>query len=48
MSETMLHIFRQALAVTGKGMLSLFIFMFLFFLLLLLVDRIFPGSELDD
>jgi hypothetical protein len=45
MSESVLKIFNQALAVTGKGMLALFAFMFLFFVLLLLVDRIFPGRE---
>jgi hypothetical protein len=45
MSESVLRIFRQALAVTGKGMLALFVFMFLFFVLLLLIDRIFPGKD---
>ncbi len=45
MSETVIRVFRQALAITGKGMLALFAFMFLFFILLLLVDRIFPGRE---
>jgi hypothetical protein len=44
MSETVLRIFKQALAVTGKGMLALFIFMFLFFVLLVLVDKMFPGK----
>ena len=43
MPETVLRVFQQALAVTGKGMLALFIFMFLFFVLLVLVDKIFPG-----
>jgi len=45
MSETVLHVFKQTLAVTGKGMLALFIFMFLFFILLILVDKVFPGRE---
>jgi len=45
MSETVLRIFKQALAVSGKGMLALFAFMLLFFVLLVLVDRIFPGRE---
>jgi len=45
MSEAVLRIFKQALAVTGKGMLALFIFMFLFFVLLVLVDRVFPGGD---
>jgi hypothetical protein len=45
MSESVLKIFNQALAVTGKGMLALFAFMFLFFILLLLIDRIFPGRD---
>jgi hypothetical protein len=45
MSEAVLKIFKQALAVTGKGMLALFAFMILFFFLLVLVDRIFPGKE---
>ncbi|HEX7503004.1 MAG TPA: hypothetical protein VF451_06255 [Acidobacteriota bacterium] len=45
MSETVLRIFKQALAVSGKGMLALFAFMILFFVLLVLVDRIFPGRE---
>jgi hypothetical protein len=48
MSESVLKIFNQALAVTGKGMLALFAFMFLFFVLLLLVDRIFPGRENEN
>jgi len=48
MSEAVLKVFKQALNITGKGMLALFIFMFLFFILLLLVDRIFPGREEDD
>lgn len=37
-------IFREALEVTGKGMIALFAFMFVFFLLLVLLDRIFPGD----
>jgi hypothetical protein len=45
MSGTVLRVFKQALAVTGKGMLALFAFMFLFFILLLVIDRIFPGRE---
>ena len=45
MPETVMRIFKQALAVTGKGMLALFIFMFLFFILLLLIDKVFPGRE---
>ena len=45
MSETVWRIFKQALAVSGKGMLALFAFMFLFFVLLLLVDKVFPGQE---
>jgi hypothetical protein len=45
MSEAVMRIFNQALAVSGKGMLALFIFMFLFFILLVVVDRIFPGRE---
>ena len=45
MSETVLKIFKQALAVTGKGMLALFVFMLLFFVLLVLVDRSFPGGK---
>jgi hypothetical protein len=45
MSETVMRIFRQALAVSGKGMLALFIFMFLFFILLILVDKLFPGKD---
>ena len=45
MSEAVMRIFKQALAVTGKGMLALFIFMFLFFVLLLLIDRGFPGGD---
>jgi hypothetical protein len=48
MSETVLRIFKQALAVTGKGMLALFAFMILFFVLLVLVDRIFPGQESEQ
>jgi hypothetical protein len=48
MSETVLRIFKQALAVTGKGMLALFAFMLLFFVLLLVVDRIFPGKDAGD
>jgi hypothetical protein len=45
MSQAMLEIFKQALAVSGKGMLALFAFMILFFFLLLLINRIFPGRE---
>ncbi len=48
MSETVMRIFKQALAVTGKGMLALFAFMLLFFILLVLVDRIFPGKESEQ
>jgi len=48
MSETVWRIFKQALAVTGKGMLALFLFMFLFFVLLVLVDRIFPGQDAEN
>ena len=48
MSETVMRIFKQALAVTGKGMLALFIFMFLFFVLLVLVDKIFPGRDAES
>jgi hypothetical protein len=45
MSDTVLRVFKQALAVTGKGMLALFVFMLLFFVLLLLVDKVFPGRD---
>lgn len=45
MSESVLRIFKQALAVTGKGMLALFAFMLLFFILLVVIDRIFPGGD---
>jgi hypothetical protein len=45
MPETVMRIFNQALAVSGRGMLALFIFMFLFFILLILVDKVFPGRE---
>jgi hypothetical protein len=45
MTETVLQTFKQALAVTGKGMLALFAFMLLFFILLVLVDKVFPGRE---
>ena len=48
MSEAVMRIFKQALAVTGKGMLALFIFMFLFFVLLLLIDRVFPGGDAES
>lgn len=48
MSESVLKIFNQALAITGKGMLALFIFMFLFFILLVLIDRIFPGKDAEN
>jgi|GEM_PF-995375 len=48
MPETVMRIFKQALAVTGKGMLALFAFMFLFFILLVLVDRIFPGKNTES
>jgi hypothetical protein len=48
MPETVMRIFKQALAVTGKGMLALFAFMFFFFILLLLIDRIFPGRDADQ
>lgn len=48
MPETVMRIFKQAMAVTGKGMLALFAFMFLFFILLVLVDRIFPGKESEQ
>jgi hypothetical protein len=45
MPESVFKIFKQALAVTGKGMLALFVFMLLFFVLLVLVDKVFPGRE---
>jgi hypothetical protein len=45
MSESVLKIFNQALAVTGKGMLALFAFMLLFYILLIVVDKIFPGKS---
>jgi hypothetical protein len=45
MPETVVPIFKQALAVTGKGMLALFAFMLLFFVLLVLVNKIFPGRD---
>jgi len=45
MSEALWSVFRQALAVTWKGMLALFAFMAIFFVLLLLIDRIFPGRD---
>jgi hypothetical protein len=45
MSQNVLRIFKQALAVTGKGLLALFAFMLVFLVLLLLIDRIFPGRE---
>jgi hypothetical protein len=45
MSESVLRIFKQALTVSGKGMLALFAFMAVFLVLLLLVDRIFPGRD---
>lgn len=45
MPQTLLSIFRQALAVTGKGLLALFAFMLLFFVMLVVVDRIFPAQE---
>jgi len=48
MSDTVLRIFKQALAVTAKGMLALFVFMFLFFVLLVLVDKVFPGKESEQ
>jgi len=48
MPEAMRIIFKQALAVTGKGMLALFAFMFLFYLLLVVVDKIFPGKESES
>lgn len=48
MSEAVLRIFKQALAVTGKGMLALFAFMLLFFVLLILVDKIFPGKDAEN
>jgi len=38
-------IFREALEITGKGMMALFAFMFVFFLLLVLLDRLFPGRN---
>ena len=47
MSDTVLRIFKQALAVTAKGMLALFVFMFLFFVLLILLDKLFPGKSAD-
>ena len=48
MSGSILATFKQALAVSGKGMLALFIFMFFFFVLLMLVDRIFPGKDIEN
>jgi hypothetical protein len=48
MSETVLRIFKQALAITGKGMLALFAFMLLFFILLVLVDKVFPGKDAES
>ena len=45
MSESVLKFFKQALAVTGKGMLALFLFMALFFALLVVIDRLFPGKN---
>jgi len=45
MSDAVWKVFKQALAVTGKGMLALFVFMAVFLALLLLVDWIFPGQE---
>ena len=45
MAESVLNTFKQALNVTGKGMLALFAFMLLFFVLLVLVDKVFPGRE---
>jgi len=48
MTGSILATFKQALAVSGKGMLALFIFMFFFFVLLMLVDRIFPGKDIEN
>jgi len=48
MSETVMRIFKQALAITGKGMLALFVFMLLFFVLLVLVDKVFPGGDAES
>ena len=45
MSEAVLKIFKQALAVSGKGMLALFVFMLIFFVMLVLVDKVFPGGD---
>lgn len=45
MTQTLLPVFRQALAVTGKGLLALFAFMLLFFIMLVLIDRVFPARE---
>ena len=45
MSETVLKIFKQALTVSGKGMLALFVFMLIFFIMLILVDKVFPGGN---
>jgi len=38
-------VFREALEITGKGMMALFAFMFVFFVLLVLLDRLFPGRN---
>lgn len=48
MPESVMKIFNQALAVTGKGMLALFAFMLLFFILLVVIDRIFPGKDTEN
>ena len=48
MSDAVLTVFHRALAVTGKGMLALFAFMILFYVLLVLVDRIFPGKDVEN
>jgi hypothetical protein len=48
MPEAVMRVFKQALAVTVKGMLALFAFMLLFFILLVLVDRIFPGKDAHE
>jgi hypothetical protein len=47
MTETVMSVFDRALAVTGKGMLALFAFMLIFFIMLVLVDRVFPGKDVE-
>ncbi|MCU0235780.1 MAG: hypothetical protein MUC72_01690 [Acidobacteria bacterium] len=45
MKESVMRVFEQALAVSGKGMLALFAFMLIFFVMLILVDKVFPGGD---